>query len=634
MPHNLPQYEARPTVGYEIGQWISQTLYTRSLPINALRLLLIWWTFPQILLLLGGRGNGLVCALSVAGLIVSFCLTPKARQPTPATGTTWTKTERKLAEAVSRATRAGTPVADAIRSVTDQPLAIDYGTVAGTQRPVIVAPHLRRAHQLITGGSGTGKSKFLATQAAQDALTNRLFAIDPHEELAQDILRGSAPILAEHGTILLWPDGPQQRIYPWNPLATGPHRAAWQAADSVVGAVKKVWGLSDSNTYIIDTLKHTTWALAASGWTLLEAQRFLTSQEFRTYVTAQAKVPQVTAWVQQFDARPAREQIELTTSTLVRLARFNANPHLQRMIGCGVTDARYVTARRRAGLPVLPGVDLGDHINAGHHIFVVVPKRIFGEDQYLMAGLAQAAMLEAIFRRRPNDPAMPELSAYLDEAAAYATDSGLGVLLAQARKYKVSATVAVQGLHQAEPNLAEQLRTNTAIKVVFATDNPDEARTSAQMLYGYNPLAVKQDTRQRHEGREIGQFQTYSPLEQQAFHAGQIMQLPNRHYLLKVRGAGEPELTYTPDYSGPWELLPAMRRATMIEVAPLVNPDVLDDELAWRWQWLEDTFKPREAGEEGEQITIDTPPSPPESPTSSASREEQPDTDDLVSLGS
>ena len=60
-----------------------------------------------------------------------------------------------------------------------------------------------------------------------------------------------------------------------------------------------------------------------------------------------------------------------------------------------------------------------------------------------MAGLAQAVMLDAILRRRPNDPAMPDLSAYLDEAAAYATDQGLGTLLAQARKYKFSATVAV-----------------------------------------------------------------------------------------------------------------------------------------------------------------------------------------------
>jgi hypothetical protein len=30
-----------------------------------------------------------------------------------------------------------------------------------------------------------------------------------------------------------------------------------------------------------------------------------------------------------------------------------------------------------------------------------------------------------------------------------------------------------------------------------------------------------------------------------------------------------------------------MRRATMKQVAPLVNPDALDAELTWRWQWLE-----------------------------------------------
>jgi hypothetical protein len=74
---------------------------------------------------------------------------------------------------------------------------------------------------------------------------------------------------------------------------------------------------------------------------------------------------------------------------------------------------------------------------------------------------------------------------------------------------------------------------------------------------------------------------------QPARHASRIMQLPNRHYMLKVRGAGEPEVVYTPDYTGPFELLPATHRATMMQVAPLVNPDALDAELAWRWQWLE-----------------------------------------------
>lgn len=631
----LPQYAVRPTLGYELGQWISRTLFTHAIPINLLRLLLLWWTVPQLVLWFGERGNSLSCALSVAGVIGSFCLRPKARTAPAQPGTRWTKEERRLAAAVRHAVATDTPLEAAIRSVTDHPLAFDYGTRAGTTQPVLLAPDLRRAHQLITGGSGTGKSKFIACQAAQDALTSSLFVVDPHEELAQDILRGSAPILTERGTLLLWPDGPHDHIYPWNPLATGPERAAWQAADSAVGAVKLVWKLSDANTFIIDVLRHTCWALAATGWTLLEAERFLTNDTFRTYVTEQAEIAQLTTWVRTFDARPARERIELTTSTLVRLARLNANPHLRRMLGNGVTDPRYIAARQAAALPVLPGVDLGAHINAGHHVFVVVPRRIFGEDQYLAAGLAQSVMLEAVFRRRPNDPQMPAIAAYLDEASAYATKDGLGTMLAQARKYKFSATIALQDPGQAELGLHVELRTNTAVKVVFGTDNPDEARNSATTLYGYNPLAVKSDTRQRVDDREVGQFQTYSPLEQQAFHASTIMQLPKRHYLLKVRGEGEPATVYTPDFMGTCALDAATRCATLLEVAPLVNPDVLDAELAWRWQWLEDTFNPRAAGGEGEQITLTDPPTPSTPLTGrAASADDDHGEETLISLGS
>ena len=590
MQPDLPQYENAPTAGYWLGHAVAQGCLTRSLLLNVVRLLALWWSVPQAVLLVGGRGSLVSFGLGVAVLVLTFAIRPR-RTTIAIAPDQWSKEERQLAQAVETATATGQPIADAMAAVSDTVPAIDYGTTPNGQ-PVCVAPTLRHKHQVITGGSGTGKSKLIATQAGQDALTSNVVVVDPHEELVQDILCTAAHVIAERGMVLLWPDGPQRGVYPWNPLWTGPGRAAWQAADSVVGAVKRVWGLTDKNTYIIDVLKHTLWALAGAGWTLLEAQRFLTDTHFRAYVTEQANLPEVSMWVANFDALPKRDQVNLTQTTLVRVARLSGNPYIKQLVGSSVSDARYRTAYGAAhGKPPVVGQELGAAINAGQHVFAVVPKRVLGEDQYLVAGLVQSAMLDATFRRRPNDPAAPELAAYLDEAGAYATNDGLGKLLAQARKYKFSATVSLQGLHQVEDELQDELKTNTAIKIALGTDHPDEALDRATSLFAFNPAAIKIDTRTRigtgRNRHDSGQFHTYSPTEQREFHAGRILQLSTRHYLLKVRGEGDPIEVVTPTYHARYELGEAVRLAGRRRVVRLAHPDDLTAELRWRWQWLD-----------------------------------------------
>ncbi|HEU4326939.1 MAG TPA: hypothetical protein VFS21_27615 [Roseiflexaceae bacterium] len=594
--NQIPQLQQRPGVGYALGE-ASGGCLTRSIPRNLARLAGVVLLAPQLLLLTAGRASVPLLALGLLALIGSFVgRRPAAAATTPAAPETWTSAERKVATLTAGAVAAGGDVAAVLRAanVVDQ-LAIDYGRTVADGRPVLVSPEARQKHQLVFGGSGSGKSKFVAVQAAQDALSGAALAvIDPHEELVSDILCAAGDLLAGRGAILLWPEGPTKRIYPWNPLWTGPGRAPWQAADLVVAAVKRVWGLDDRNTYILDVLKHTCWALAGAGWTLLEGSRFLTDIQFRAYIAARADIPAVTAWVRAFDAKPAREQVMLTQTTLVRLNRLLGNPHLSCFVGCGVTDPAYLAALRSQGVGAVAGCDLVAELNRGVHLFAAVPKRVYGEDQYLVAGLIQSAILTAALLRRPNDPAMPAIQLYLDEAGQYTTAEGLGRLLAEARKYRLSATVAMQGPQQAEAELTEELERNTAIKTVFATDHPEEAATAATILYRYDPSAVKLDSRERikpgegQPAREVGHFQTYSPHEQHAYRAGEILGLPARQYVLKVRGAGEtPLLVRTPDYTPRLELGEAVRLLQRRRVGPVVSAAQIDQELAARHQWLE-----------------------------------------------
>jgi hypothetical protein len=591
---HLPQFERRPSASYYIGEALGRGCLTSSILLNILRLLGVTIALPHLFILIVDGAGMVQTAIGIGLIMLSFVL-PGTRQARQQSGETWNSREVRLRKVVEDAISAGLPIQAAISAAgLEDELAIDYGVTADERRPILVAKQQRRAHQLTTGGAGTGKSKFIAMQAAQGAVCGAsLVVIDPHEELAQDILCAAAPILAERGCIIIWPEGPTRRIYPWNPLWTGPGREPWQAADLVVAAVKRVWQLTDANTFIIDVLRHTAWALAGAGWTLLEGARFLTEERFRDYVAQRAGIPEVASWVARYNAMNARDRQGLIQTTLVRLNRLSANPHIRRIVGCGVTDPAYGAMLRREGMVPIAGADLVGDINRGIHLFAALPARALGEDQYVIAGLVQSALLTAALNRKPNDPAMHEVEAYLDEAAAYANAEGLGKILAQARKYKLSAMVAMQGLHQAEAALAAELETNTAIKTVFATDRPDEAERAAAMLFRYDPTQIKIDARQRTktaegERREHGLFQTYGPLEQRTYYTGQILSLPPRHYVLKVRGEDQtPLLAYTPNYTARYTLEEAMRLVRTRRVAAYTSMEQIDRELLVRHRWLE-----------------------------------------------
>ncbi|MDQ5850860.1 MAG: type IV secretory system conjugative DNA transfer family protein, partial [Chloroflexota bacterium] len=224
--------------------------------------------------------------------------------------------------------------------------------------------------------------------------------------------------------------------------------------------------------------------------------------------------------------------------------------------------------------------DLGAQINAGRHVFAVLPRSELGGDQYLVAGLIQSTMIDAVFRRTPDDPANPTTEAYLDEAAVYATSTGLGTLLAEARKFNVSCTVSLQGFHQAEAALQDELRTNTAIKAFFGTDHTDEARRAAATL-AVGVTAPPLGTR---NGKAKGKERAGDRKEAVA---GQVVQLKPRHYLLKVRGVPEHLEVRTATYHAQHLLPAAIRIATTERIAALVSADQADAEIAWRAQWLD-----------------------------------------------
>ncbi|MEM1150429.1 MAG: ATP-binding protein [Pseudomonadota bacterium] len=128
--------------------------------------------------------------------------------------------------------------------------------------------------------------------------------------------------------------------------------------------------------------------------------------------------------------------------------------------------------------------DMFSELNTGKLILINTAKSLLKEQgtqvfgRFFVALIAQAAQERATLPERERLPA----HIYVDEAQDY-FDQNLGVILSQARKYKVGMAMAHQYLGQLGPGLQEAFEANTSIKLAGGVSQRD-ARTLAGVMSG------------------------------------------------------------------------------------------------------------------------------------------------------
>ena len=128
-------------------------------------------------------------------------------------------------------------------------------------------------------------------------------------------------------------------------------------------------------------------------------------------------------------------------------------------------------------------LDLFSEMNAGKVILINTAKDLLKESgteifgRFFIALIAQAAQERAVLPAKDRMPTM----VYIDEAADY-FDRNIGIILSQARKYKVGMVLAHQYLGQLTPSLQEAFAANTSIKFAGGVSAKD-ARILSQGMY-------------------------------------------------------------------------------------------------------------------------------------------------------
>ncbi len=309
----------------------------------------------------------------------------------------------------------------------------------GEHKLVKMAENDRRRHFYIIGQTGTGKSYLMLNMAKQDMEAGRgLCIIDPHGDLINKTL--SLVPADRFQDIIVFDPGDISRPLGLNMLEYNFSRP--QEKTFIVNEIQSIFNrLFDKETmgpmfeqYMRNALLLLMEDAKNDPATLMEVPRIFTDPAFRERKLSRINNPAVIDFWQKEASKTTGEQglANITPYITSKFGNFVANDYMRPIIGQTESsfNFRQVMDEGKILLVNLAKGKIGD-INAGL-IGMIITGRL------LLAALSRDDMEEE--ERR-------DFYLYIDEFQNFTTDS-IGVILSEARKYKLNLTLAHQFIGQ------------------------------------------------------------------------------------------------------------------------------------------------------------------------------------------
>lgn len=334
-------------------------------------------------------------------------------------------------------------------------------TDSGHPRPVGLRVPDARHHLHILGATGSGKSELMAQMILSDAEAGRgVVVIDPKGDLVSDLLRRLPLELGEK--VVLFDADSKTRPPVLNPLegADGP-----RTVDNLVSIFSRVYAAS-WGPRTDDILRASLLTLRAQPGTptLTDLPKLLSNPAFRQRATGQLDdeiLKGFWTWYQDL-SDPARAQV--TAPLMNKLRGFLLRPFVRQALAGGAST-----------------VDMNDTLNGGICLVRIAQDALGTETAHLVGSIVVARTWQAATARaRIPQAQRHDASLYIDEAHNFLhLPYSLGDMLAEARAYRLSMTLAHQYLRQLPKELEEGISTNARTKIIFNA-SPEDARHLAR----------------------------------------------------------------------------------------------------------------------------------------------------------
>ncbi|HEY2933122.1 MAG TPA: DUF87 domain-containing protein [Acidobacteriota bacterium] len=346
-------------------------------------------------------------------------------------------------------------------------------------------PHSKRPeHVAILGKTGTGKSSLLRYMARQDIGRDQGFCFfDLHGDATSVLLglvaseeRRSSRDLSEKLVII----EPADREFSvgLNVLEETGLQSSFVQIAEFAQILKQRWHLDALGARTEELLRNALAVALDNNLTLLEVAPLLTNQAFRAACLRRTANPEIKDY---FEGRynRASEGMQATTNNAIlnKLTAFTADPHFRHILG-----------QRQSTFSLL------DALDHGCWVVVNLDKGRLGEQAATLGSLLLTKLKNALFSRRSRNL----FTIYADEIQNLVTfDSGLDVLLSEARKFGISVCSANQYLDQYPQQMRAAIMA-VGTHVCFQLSAADADKLGAAFDGGKTLAEILKNLPQRH----------------------------------------------------------------------------------------------------------------------------------------
>ena len=327
----------------------------------------------------------------------------------------------------------------------------------GDPQPFGISAADSRQHVYLIGKTGSGKTTLLRNLLVQHiALGHGVGLIDPHGDLAEELLNHIPPKRADH----LCYFNPSDLEFPvgLNLLANVAPDDRHLVASGIVSAFKGIW--HDSWGPRLEYILYNAIAalLDCSNTSLLGINRMLTDPRYRSRVIAQIKDPFIRAfWAEEYAGYDPRFQREAIAPIQNKVGQFLLNPVVRNILG---------QVKNKVSVPF---------IMDNERLFVAnLSKGRLGQDKANLLGSLLTTQFQLGAMARANRPEAERRDFYLfiDEFQNFSTDA-FASILAEARKYRLCLTLSHQYIDQLSLSVRQAVFGNVGTLIAFRIGHSD-----------------------------------------------------------------------------------------------------------------------------------------------------------------